>query len=91
MMRMEGCGRTRRYFSFTVSWRGIGRGEVGKRREHSYVLIDTGQLSGWPDGRERPRVLVLSFFFFFIVVAQNSTRTPHPWFLTAVVSSIADS
>ena len=55
-----------------------------------YVLIDTGQLPGWPDGRERPCVFVLCVFILIIIIAQDSTRTPKAWFLTAWVSSIAD-
>ena len=62
---------------------------MGKGGGHNYVLVDTGQLPRWPDGRECPCVLVLSFFFI-IVIAEDSARSPQAWFLAAMVSFIAD-
>ena len=66
--------------------REMWEGEVGKM----YILIDTGQLSGRPDGRECPCVPVLSLVLF-IIVAEDSTRAPQALLLTVEISFIADT
>lgn len=88
MIRKEGWGRTRRYYSCTVSWCWV-EWRLRRRKDDVYILVDARQLPGWPSGRERPCVLVLSCFIV-IFVAEDSARTPQPRFLTVVISSIAD-